>query len=426
MHDKILNPVGVKRILSRDYVPPKIIDRKDQLKNLHYWVLDKLDTDTANNILITGYSGTGKTCVTKWLCQNKELNGYKPIFILCRDRTSLDIWKNLSYYVSDAVGEERPKGRSRSDFFDYFRRKTENEKLKFLIVLDEIDSTLSKEKSDDFLNVLLHIQRELSKGRFSLILISNVRNFYDNNEFEITDITESRLSAVHVDFDVYGYDDLLEILEFYSRKILLPNYLEKEKSLREKLIGFCKIVAEPNIRKLIEYLIIWCKECEKKNGELTLSMLNEDFFKKIKINDVIDDVNKLNIPEKLILTSLIKSEWDIEDLKHSTSKKREKEIPTKFFYTDFKRFRKYYIYLCNLLGETPLKRRRFKHYIKVLKKWDLIDTGLKSSGIRGVRGIYSPSTRVRDSMKEIIVPLCQILGIRKDKFIKRWDVKVKL
>lgn len=400
----MLDEIKKLDIQSGDYLPDKIVDRDEELKRLKEWSKKGF----GRNILITSpESGTGKTVTVKWFMNNRLDSGVGHGYVLCDERSPYDLYKEIAEVIEMKTGIEIESKRSKGDLSRYIRSVFEDGDIEFLLCMDEIDYTVNQ-YDDGILSSLLHIQREVP-GNLHLMLISNDAGLKNKLQRKV----RSRLNEISIIFNQYYAGVGAEILKYYiyEEGLIKEEHREPKEQLQPKLIKFVKKIATGDMRKILQYFIIWAERCKDR---LDLSRLNEDFFKEIEKKEIVEIINNLSMNEKEILLALIKSKIDEEDFKQSNPDARR--YPNKFGVTDRKRLRNYYTWVCDKVGEEPIKKRQFKHYAKQLQTKGLILIERKGLGQgKGMLGLYFIDSDVQQYFREIIRNLSRDVGIDMDE-----------
>ncbi len=181
-------------ILSPHYVPEELPHRESEIRDITKIIAPVLRNEKPNNLFIYGKTGTGKTCVIKYVIRrleefvsNPEKNPYgvvvKTVYMNCkiRDTKYKVLLKTLE---DDALNDhnlkttplrDRPfnslKGMDPGDLYDRLYKVVNNNNMNLILILDEID--MVKKGLNDLMYILTRINDELKHGNVSIIGITN-------------------------------------------------------------------------------------------------------------------------------------------------------------------------------------------------------------------------------------------------------------
>ncbi|MEA1924285.1 MAG: AAA family ATPase [Candidatus Altiarchaeota archaeon] len=181
-------------ILSPHYVPEELPHREMEIRDITRGVAPALRNEKPNNIFIYGKTGTGKTCVVRYVIRkleefanNPEKNPHdiivKTVYMNCKIRDSkykvlLKILENEKLNHPDLKNtplsdraQKSLKGMDPGDLYDRLYNVVNSNKINFLLVLDEID--MVKKGFDDLLYILTRINDELEYGNVSILGLTN-------------------------------------------------------------------------------------------------------------------------------------------------------------------------------------------------------------------------------------------------------------
>lgn len=202
-----------QRTLSFDYVPQKLTHRERQMKRLIMLFRPVLDSNIAQNAVLMGSVGTGKTVTSKRFCMDLKEYGEKHqkaidwTIVNCRQRNS------ESSVILQIVNHFQPnfpdRGFSIAEMLRILRKDLEKRKVHLVIVLDEADVLLKKAGSDIIYKLTRFGEEKVDGMEFiSLILISQ------KNVLEMLDAasasTFKRTNAI--EFGRYSYEELKDIV----------------------------------------------------------------------------------------------------------------------------------------------------------------------------------------------------------------------
>jgi cell division control protein 6 len=205
-----------ERKLSPEYVPERLPFRERELEQLiHYFssvVRDEKPFHT--RVVITGAVGTGKTSLTKLfgMTAKKEgrKNGYnvKYVHINCRKQ-------GTAYAVLAKISEELciglPKrGFSIAEMLAAVVKSLNATGTRVILCLDEVEALISKEGAQPLYRLTRTMEDEAGENMVSLIVIMRDPEFYKR----LDPSTASSLGNTVIHLEEYGFDQLLEILQY--------------------------------------------------------------------------------------------------------------------------------------------------------------------------------------------------------------------
>ena len=197
--------------LDFDYVPDELIHRDEQLKFLSH-MFKPLLSNVAQNAVIKGPVGTGKTAVAKMFCKKLVSTARKKnidieyVHINCRKRTtdSMVLLGILGHFDSRFPD----RGFSVEEMMQVLKKQLIRKNAHLLVVLDEVDALLKK-KSDIIYNLTrFSDESSINKTPVSLILISQKDIFPMLDVSSLSSFKRSNL----LNLDKYSRDELYDII----------------------------------------------------------------------------------------------------------------------------------------------------------------------------------------------------------------------
>lgn len=208
----IIQNIGV---LEENYIPKadEFLVKK-QAEDVQY-VLDNF-TSWQSNLLVWGYSGSGKTCTVRSLAEEKEKSLSKA--------TEKIAYLNLNKTFSelDTITEILNKlgitmtAKTRFDCYKLLSQHIKTYELKILIILDEIEKILENKSGSSLLYNLL-------ESGVSIIAITNDKTIWEE---QLETKTKSRFGIKDVFFKPYNIEEINEILQKRTEKAFPPNFIE--------------------------------------------------------------------------------------------------------------------------------------------------------------------------------------------------------
>ena len=215
IEDEMFSSSVIKNInvLDFDYVPEELPHRDEQLRYLAQ-MFKPIISDIAQNVVIKGPVGTGKTVIVKKFCRKlvqlarKQAKIIEYVHINCRKRSTdamvlLGILNHFDSRFPD-------RGFSVQEMLQVLRKQLQKRDAQLLVVLDEADALLKK-SSSNLIYSLTRFSDEISidKNPVSLILISqkDVMSMMDSSSLS----TFKRSNILSI--DKYSRNELYDIIQ---------------------------------------------------------------------------------------------------------------------------------------------------------------------------------------------------------------------
>lgn len=263
-----------KKVLQSTYTPDKIPHREKQMDEIAKILAPSLKSEKPSNLFIYGKTGTGKTCVVKYVtkqmqevAENNKLK-LKILYINCKAQRVADTeYRLVAQLIRELGGEIPTTGLPTKDVYDSFLSMIEQEKFLLVLILDEIDH-LVKKIGDEVLYTLTSLNAEVHKSEIAIIGISNDLNFMNYLDARV----KSRLAEEEILFPPYNAMELQSILK-QRAKISF-----KEDCLEEGLIEKCAAYAareHGDARRALELLRVAGELAEREgNKKITIKHLD--------------------------------------------------------------------------------------------------------------------------------------------------------
>jgi cell division control protein 6 len=246
-------------------------------------------------------------------------------------------------------------------------------KLRFILVIDEIDSLVDK-SGDDMLYNVTRANEHMTKGGFvSLIGISNDLSFKEKLDPRV----RSSLSEEEMVFKPYTVEQLRQILSERSKIAF------NEGAINDGAINLCAAMAgreHGDARKAIDLLRVAAELAEREKATKVEEKHIRASEEKVE-KDIISDVIK-NSPShtKFMILAITKS----------------KNGNTGEIY-------EIYTSLCELADQKPLTQRRLTQIVSKLELLGLVTTNIVNQGRHGrsqIIKIALPATTIKDALKD--------------------------
>lgn len=203
------------RYLRAGFVPSEVVHRDPEVNYLSNVLRPLVDGEPADTVFITGPTGSGKTCITKFTVNRLRQNNLdiESIYINCwNDHTRFQVLNDILEEVQNTVDIHR-QSTPHDALLDRLR---DHDGPPCVVTLDEVDQLEDKK--------LLY---ELNQMRgFSLIFIANDR---DELLAKVDDRLASRLrGAEQIRFHRYTSAELVDILRERAKRGLIPDAIADE------------------------------------------------------------------------------------------------------------------------------------------------------------------------------------------------------
>lgn len=247
--------------------------RDEKVKELLGHLVEYASGYVAPLISVYGKSGTGKTSIVKYVCENLDdayccmvnMRQAKTIFgcmNLILGELDLPSLKNASG-LGSAIAQIEKQILSIAN--------TKGKKL-FVLVLDEIDVVFRDIRGDpsDFVYKLLLLQERLREkhGMMAIIGVSNGVI----SDYELDERVRSRLGSTHVFFGSYTKDEIIDILRERAKKAFAFN-------ISERVLEYCaelSSIEHGDARRAIDLLGRSAKIAERAGESQKISLEDVD------------------------------------------------------------------------------------------------------------------------------------------------------
>jgi len=370
-----------KEVLRHSYTPDELPHRNKEIRQLALILSSALRNEESSNILIYGKSGTGKTIVSRFVCQELERTAKKlgiPVktaYINCEiTDTQYRVLQNLA----ECFGENVPfTGWPTDKVYRTFVDSLDREHQGVVIILDEVDRLVQK-SGDDIIYNLTRMNSELKKAKVSIIGISNDLKFKDYLDARV----QSSLSEESVVFKPYDARQLEDILNQRATLAFKPDVMD------EYIVPLCSALAareHGDARKALDLLRVSGEIAERESTPRISEKHVRRAKDRIEADSIVEAVRSLPTQSKVLLYSIILLE------------ERKRRIITTGDVYDV------YSSLCKKTGLDILTQRRISDLLGELDLMGIIDSTVVSKGRYG-----------RTRQIHLVVPLVGIRIVLED------------
>ena len=375
--------VKSRQALTIDYVPEKLPFRDAEAKTLAQVLSTVFKGARPSNLLLFGKPGTGKTAVAKNVVERlvKKSNELKiDVTVIFINAKSAGSAYKVLYEIAEELGINREQGKqvhftglSMGEATDRILQYIQKKKLRFILVVDEIDSLVDK-SGDDILYNFTRANQKMGKGGFvTLIGISNSLTFKDKLDPRV----RSSLSEEEAVFNPYTVDQLRQILQERSRLAF------SEGAVSDAAINLCAAVAgrEHGDARLAMNLLRVAAELAEREGA---TKVDEKHVRsgqdRIEKDAPFEALKNAPAHHKLVIIAVTKSKSGITGDVYDT-----------------------YLALCKQMEQKPLTQRRVTQIISELDMLGVVSTDVVSQGRYGrsqkIKVMIPPAT-VSEALKE--------------------------
>ena len=355
-----------REALSSTYIPLYFPHREEEINNIAHILKPALHGSRPSNILIYGQTGTGKTAIAKFICEQitkKAQSENKKIhtsYINCKQtNTPYGILSNIGKTYSKEWDEQIPSAGWRIDkVYSKLKQKANENGGIAIIVLDEIDALVSK-SGDDILYHLTGLNSDLKNSKISIIGISNDVKFTSWLDPRV----KSRLGEEALAFAPYNAPQIEDILYNRSKIAFYENVVEP------LVISYCSSKAAQehgDVRKALDLLRISAELAEREEREIVTAKYVNLAQNVMESDQVQNIISTLPIQHKATFASIIINQGSREKGQQTTGE----------VYATYTR-------ICNKFKLEELSQRRVGHIISELDMQGLIHAKIVSLGRQG-------------------------------------------
>ncbi len=375
-------------ILSPHYVPQELPHREAEIRDMTRIIAPVLRNEKPNNAFIYGGTGTGKTCVVRYVLRkldefvkNPQKNSkgimVMEIYMNCKVRNS-KYQVLLKTLEDEALNNnslkniplmDRPDrsltGMDPADLYDRLFNVVQSNSINLIIVLDEIDQI--EKGLSDLMYILTRVNDELKSGHVSVIGISNNMKFKNR----LDPRSKSTLCEEERIFKPYNAVQLKAILKQRISAGFIPNAVDD--SVVSLIAAFA--AQDGDARYALKLL--------QKSGEIAEGLGSNkvipDYVERAKTDverDMIAEaISSLPEHQQIVIYSI--ASLAVKGGKYQ----RLSEISNGDLFTG----EVYEVYEdnCKALNRSPRTIRQFSDYLNELEMAGMITMRISGKGIRG-------------------------------------------
>jgi cell division control protein 6 len=372
-----------RETLRSSYMPDELPHREKEIDQLASVLVAALRGETPSNVFIYGKTGTGKTCVTKFVGNQLIRSGKsfnKPVeFIYINCQVVDTQYRVLTHITNQFI----KKWDDRVPFTGWPTDEVYSKLMECIdrfggavtIALDEIDKLVMK-SGDDLLYNLSRINSDLRVAKASIIGISNDLRFTELLDPRV----KSSLGEEEMIFSSYNADEIRDILEKRASTAFKDGVVATEVL---SLVAALAAQEHGDARKALDLLRIAAESAEREGSAVVKETHVYEALERIESDRISEVLRTLPAQSKLILVSAIKG----EDMKGGS-------LTTGEAYEIYKQ-------MCSLSGYPVLTERRVTELISELDMLGIIEARVVSFGKYG----RTKEIKVGNQKNEIISSL---------------------
>jgi archaeal cell division control protein 6 len=360
-----------KTFLDNLTLPSQIIGREKRAKELVRFLLGYKHGLVVPFLSVYGRSGSGKSTVVKFICENLDEDMSYAFVNLRKARTvfgcanliltelGLPTLKSAQgintaiEHISNAI-EQRLRNNNKNN------NSGNNAAKLFVLVLDEFDVLLydKRGKPSDFIYKLLVMEEKLREKGYLMCIVAISNNVM--SDYEIDDRVRSRIGTSEVFFEPYSQQAVLEILKDRAAKAFSQpvdyEILQYSADQSSKEHG--------DARRAIDLLRV-AAEIAGKRGEKISKMHIDAAVARLQRDRVSTTLSSASFHLKLVAAALARISYLTQEVWHSTS-------------TVYNQY-------CRMLqgGIKPLTYRRIAELLTELENMGLVLSHTSSKGRHG-------------------------------------------
>ena len=380
---------GNLEVLSPHYVPQELPHREKEIREVTRIIAPILRNQRPSNLFVYGKTGTGKTCVVRYVLKklmefvsdpqkNTGRAVVKSVYLNCKMKnTKYQVLLKLAedpvlneYNLKDRPLADRPEGQLKgmdpNDLYDRLFNVVQGNDMNLVIVLDEIDMIKGNDL-DDLMYQLTRMNDELAKGHVSIIGMSNDMRLKKR-------LGPRSLSTLCEEEKVFAPYDAIQLKAILKQRIA---------------IGFQPEVVEPTtVSKIAAYAAQdgdarYALKLLKKAGELASNAGSEkvtveyvECAKKAVEEDIMAEGIK-NLPEhqQIVIYSIATLALE-GGMQKRLSGLSNGDLLTGEVYDAYESN-------CKAFNRSPRTIRQFSQYLSELEMLGLITASMSGKGIRG-------------------------------------------
>ena len=350
--------------LRPDYVPEVLPHREEYINQLaHILIAPLVRGARPSNVFIYGYTGTGKTAVTKYVLNwiktrfRESVELPMPVDTALINCANEDTNYRVLRALNESLGVHVPfTGLPVAELYERFRKALDRKETMLIVALDEIDN-LVKKSGDEMLYKLTRINSELRKSKLTIIGITNDLNIMEYLNARV----KSSLGEEELIFPPYNAVELQDILKHRAEMAFRPGVLD------EDVIPLCASLAareHGDARRALDLLRVAGEIAERNQEKRVTAEHVRKAMLKIERDKTIEVIKTLPLHSKLVLTSIY------------LLRRRRGGATTGEIYD-------IYLKLVNSLGLDPVTQRRVSDIISELDVVGLVQARLLSRGRYG-------------------------------------------
>jgi archaeal cell division control protein 6 len=359
-----------KAFLDNLTLPSQIIGRESKAKELVRFLLGYKQGFVVPFVSVYGRSGSGKSTVVKFVCENLDEDGISYAFVNLRKARTVFGCANL---ILTELGQASLKSAqginttieqiSSAVEQGLSNMKNNNNTKLFVLVLDEFDVLLydKRGKPSDFIYKLLVMEEKLREKGYLMCIVAISNNVM--SDYEVDDRVRSRIGTSEVFFEPYTKQAVLAILKDRAAKAF-------SQPVDSEILQYCADQSSQehgDARRAIDLLRV-AAEIAGKRGEKISKMHVDLALARLQKDRVSTTLSSASYHLKLTATALARISYLSQEVWHSTS-------------TVYNQYR--HILEKGDNTKPPLTYRRISELLTELENMGLVTSHTSSKGRKG-------------------------------------------